>query len=206
MSSFSSIRDETSLSSCNIDFSSASCVTNLHSSSIDSAWMMIPVNVNGIVGEEEWSDATSVHVMSGVSINFHYYLYVKNDENWMYMCVDVVGDGNQEDNDYCFIAFDTGHDEIFTHESEEAWVAYCWSNEETLFADNGRNETGMIAAEGFAESSNAVKIPMSLGDLNAYPGYTAGFDIEIVDGRNSLFLIGLQTVIGKMQAHGEILC
>ena len=152
--------------------------------------MTIPVNVNGIMGEEEWSDVTSVHVMSGVSINFHYYLYVKNDENWMYMCVDVVGDGNQEDNDYCFIAFDTSHDEIFTHESEdavavwgdgnvghgvydeneEAWVAHCWSNEETLFADNGRNETGMIAAEGFAESSNAAwkhkiyefKIPISL--------------------------------------------
>jgi len=179
---------------------------------INSNWMTSEVTVDGVWSPGEWEDAAEVHVIGGVHVDYEYYMYVKNDGNWIYVCLDAVGDATLDSGDYCFLFFDTGHDEVFSDEGEDAvyiggtltashsnhstatgmWHTHCTSASGVSFTDNGRDESGMAAAIGFAGSPNSdiyslyhsiyeFKIPMALGDLNAYPGYTAGMMIRMHD-------------------------
>jgi len=174
---------------------------------INSNWMTSAVTVDGVWSPGEWEDAAEVHVIWGALVEYEYYVYVKNDDNWIYVCVDAVGDATLDSGDYSFLFFDTGHDEVFSDNGEDTlyisgltashstrntttgmWHQHCSSTSGVPFTDNGRDESGMAAAIGLGESPNSnnhriyeVKIPMALGDLNAYPKYTAGMMIRMHD-------------------------
>ena len=193
---------------------------------ISSSWLTTEVSIDGKMSSGEWSDATAMHITSGYSVNFEYYLYIKNDDNWIFVCLDVVGDASQHSDDYAFIAFDTGNDGLLTHEREdgiavfgdgsvghilynedsENWgLAHCWSNWATAFTGQDRDETGMVAALGFASSQNSAyehniyefKIPMALGDLNAYPGDKIRLYMEILDQNAETFSLWPSDCIWK---------
>jgi len=177
---------------------------------INSNRMTTAVTVDGASGTGEWDDAAYVHVTTGTMVNFEYYLYVKNDDKWIYVCLDAVGDTTQDSGDEGILRFDTGHDEVLTHEGEDSlhsssdyinrhflynstsgmWSSiHCTSTSGVPFSHHGRDESGMVAAIGFGPSPNSgtshriyeYKIPMALGDLNAYPGYILGMWTYIWD-------------------------
>jgi parallel beta-helix repeat protein len=180
---------------------SSTIISNRKSNSVD---------IDGVYSLDEWSDASIAHITSGTEVNFEYYLNVKNDEEWIYICIDVVGDLTQNAGDEGDIIFDTGHDEVLTHGGEDkihcvgdginrhfvynsthsSWpYIHCTSPSGVPFTDHGRDENGTVAAIGFGSSPNSgsshriyeYKIPMVFGDLDSYPGYNLGVMIYIWD-------------------------
>jgi hypothetical protein len=47
------------------------------------------------------------------------YLYLKNDNNYLYIAYDAVGDTQEDDNDYASVGFDTGHDGVATEGEDD---------------------------------------------------------------------------------------
>lgn len=169
---------------------------------IDSKPLAWPTSMDGHWSYSEWGDSEEIYVSSGTSVEFSYYLNVKNDGDWLYIVVDAVGDRTYNASDYCLIAFDAWNDGIFTVGSEDGIIIFgdgtvhhilytgfnwadvhCSSTSGVPFTDHGRDEAGMIGAVDFygGRQIYEFKIPLLLGDLNMYPGAWKRLDMELHD-------------------------
>ncbi|MFQ5884655.1 MAG: hypothetical protein ACE5IO_06105, partial [Thermoplasmata archaeon] len=80
---------------------------------VTSAWLVSPVTLDGNVNTGEWVDATELDLIAVDPTNtLPAFLYLKNDDNYLYVAYDVVGDTTKSNNDYASIGFDTGHDGV----------------------------------------------------------------------------------------------
>jgi hypothetical protein len=86
---------------------------------IGSAWKQSSVQIDGeITNSSEWQDSISVRIESK-SI-----LYIKNDNNSLYICLDAIGDQTFDDGDFFRIHFDTDNDNVWTPGEEDAFAYY----------------------------------------------------------------------------------
>jgi len=160
---------------------------------IDSDGEFTPPIIDGNFDEGEWTNAQLL-----IEDPIHTYVYFKNDNYFLYVCVDAAnldgGDYTQNDADHCDLFFDTGHDEVWTLGHED-WFRICGDGTTEHHVaisptytytqhctDWALNHPGLEGAAGFGTSPNApaddhriyeFKIPLSL--LGASPGDTIGF-------------------------------
>jgi hypothetical protein len=81
--------------------------------------LLNPVTLDGNISTGEWSDATELDLLVvDPSNDLAAYLYLKNDDNYLYIAYDVVGDTQEDNNDYASVGFDTGNDAIATDGEE----------------------------------------------------------------------------------------
>jgi len=88
-------------------------------SDIKSGWKTNNTIIDGeITNAIEWQDATAIY------INSKSILYVKNDNNNLYLCLDAIGDTTLDDGDFFRIHFDTGNDCNWTPGGEDGFAYY----------------------------------------------------------------------------------
>jgi hypothetical protein len=86
---------------------------------VTSSWSLKAVTMDGDIGSGEWTDATELDLMAvDVNNEIEAYLYLKNDNDYLYAAYDAVGDTQIDDNDHASLGFDTGHDAIETDGEE----------------------------------------------------------------------------------------
>jgi hypothetical protein len=157
----------------------------------NSSWTTVAPIVDGSFTQGEWTNAQLL-----IEDPIHTYVYFMNDNSFLYVCVDAAnlfgGDYTEDDNDYCDLVFDTGHDELWEEGHEDWFRVYGDGRTEHNVATTSHtyiphctnwtlNHPGLEGVAGFGGSPNAAaphriyefKIPLSL--LKASPGDTIGF-------------------------------
>ncbi|MFX0037213.1 MAG: hypothetical protein ACFE9I_16395 [Candidatus Hermodarchaeota archaeon] len=87
--------------------------------SLDSGWKIEDVSIDGIfTNNSEWSDA------SKIQINEVSFLYFKNDNDCIYLCLDAIGDMTLDDGDFFRIHFDTNNDKVWSAGEEDSFAYY----------------------------------------------------------------------------------
>jgi len=153
--------------------------------------------IDGTFSAGEWAAAKETFVDLSYYVNFPFYVYSMNDGNYLYLCVDAVGDDASAGSHYSGLYFDTKQDGTFTTGEEDSievmsgggnvfyknWNGSTWANVVTstsgvAFPAGTHDEAGLIGASGFGPSTRSTashqiyeyKIPLALGALNATPG------------------------------------
>jgi hypothetical protein len=152
--------------------------------------------IDGSFDSHEWDGAKETFVDLSYYVNFPFYAYSMNDDTWLYLCIDAVGDTVVGGIHSGGIFFDTDEDGILTMDEEagvesffsggcafEVWDGTGFalktsSGSGVPFAPGLHDETGMIGAAGYGRSDRSgdshyiyeFKIPLALGELNAVPG------------------------------------
>jgi hypothetical protein len=175
--------------------------------STTSQWIAVNVTVDGMMSSGEWDDATETHMST--TTGFELFRYVKNNDEWIDLCFDVVSDTSHNINDSVTVIFDTGHDGVLTGGSEDTvkclaefpsivmhmlyvegtgtWGVYDLFLEETQ--ETSRDAAGLKAVSRFGKSPNSAvdhevfefRIPLALGDLDTSPGCDTGVFTQIYD-------------------------
>ena len=169
---------------------------------IYSHWAGAPPNINGVFGPGEWSDAAVVDFQAADPNNeLEAYAYFKNNADFLYIAVDVPDDTSEDDgsggdSDATTLAFDTGHDGVYTEGHDDTFAIEAGTTWHIDWEDNGVDgihcspfDTGLplhsgLAGEwGFGPSPNSgadhriyeYRIPLAL--LLASVGDTLGFSM-----------------------------
>jgi hypothetical protein len=153
---------------------------------IESSWGYQSPTIDGVFSDGEWTNP-QLHIEDPIPTN----IYFRNDDAFLYVCVDTDGDETKDGDDYSDLIFDTinqgawdsGHEDhfrIWGDGSNEHMIA---SNTSGVWADccDFDLHPGLEGASGFGSSPNSgdkhriyeFKIPLSL--LEAAPGDTIGF-------------------------------
>lgn len=158
--------------------------------SIHSGYTTTSPTIDGALGADEWTNATVENLTAILGNQVPALLLVMNDNEFLYIAYDAVGDTTQDSLDVAAVAFDTGNDNTATRDHEDEFVQGGWAdNNQAHFAHNfGNNWTvrdspfqpPLAGAWGFGASpaSSAdhriyeFKIPLAL--LNATAGDTLG--------------------------------
>ena len=154
-------------------------------------------SIDGAFAAGEWADA---HIESLTAIPGNAVpalLLVMNDDGFLYIAYDAVGDTTRDSRDVASISFDTGNDGIGTSGHEDEFVqggwapnnqahyvftqSNNWSLRDSPFDPSLPNQAGLAGAWGFNSSPvegtahriYEFKIPLAL--LRAAPGDTLGF-------------------------------
>ena len=167
---------------------------------IDSPFAVTPPTIDGIFSPGEWANA-HVEALSAVPGNsIPAYLFVADDNQFLYVAYDVVGDTTPDSYDAASIGFDTGNDGIGTNGTDdEIAVGGFWSGltahfvflnwngtwgywvlQDSPINESMPNHAGLAAARGFSRSdfNNSFhrvyefRIPFAL--LGVKPGDTVG--------------------------------
>jgi len=165
-------------------------------SPINSGWTSTPPTVDGAFSTGEWTNPQLELTFPYFSI--HALVYFVNDGSYLYVCVDAAdaayGDYTQDLGDHCDLAFDVGHDGLWTPGVDtvfilpgfptglEHYLATTPGNFQLhCFASQGLHP-GLAGAIGFGTSPNApsqnhriyeFRIPLNM--IGASPGSTVGF-------------------------------
>lgn len=86
---------------------------------LNSGWKINNVSIDGrFTNSSEWSDA------SKIQLNEVSFLYFKNDNESIYLCLDGIGDENLDDGDFFRIHFDTNNDNNWSAGEEDSFAYY----------------------------------------------------------------------------------
>ncbi len=153
--------------------------------------------IDGTIGTQEWSDAIVVDLSAIEGNMIPGYLYVKDDNQFLYVAYDATGDTTRDINDYASIAFDTendrnvtnGREDIFfqtasagTNQGHYVWQdGYGWVVHDAPYDPNLPDHRGLASTVGFATSPVSgvphrifeFAIPLAL--LGVQPGDVIGF-------------------------------
>ncbi|MDY6912062.1 MAG: hypothetical protein SVM79_06900 [Chloroflexota bacterium] len=157
---------------------------------INSHWESSAPTIDGTFGPGEWINHQLL-----INNPIHTYVYFTNDNEFLYICIDaanaVGGDYTLDPGDHCSLAFDTGHDELWTEGHEDHFDVFGAGLPEHAVASaflgfwnkhcDFDAHPGLEGAAGFDVSPNAalahriyeIKIPLTL--LMVSPGETIGF-------------------------------
>jgi hypothetical protein len=118
---------------CTTSFSSSKVINEV---TIDGKWTT----------QDEWSDAEEVLVYGRSHIKFHKTLIgvylIKDDNKFLYVMIDFVGDKTLEENDSGSIRFDINNDKANSPQSDDIMIVLKWtakSVKETIWKGNGRD-------------------------------------------------------------------
>lgn len=165
--------------------------------SIPSPRAMSPPTIDGAIEGEEWADAFAEDLGALPGNQVPGFLYAMNDDEFVYLAYDAVGDPTRDPWDVASIGFDTGNDEIPTDGGEDqfvqgGWVTYdqghfvydsgfgTWILEDSPFDPGLPDHAGLAGAWGFGPSPAGpmdhriyeFQIPLVL--LGAQPGDVLG--------------------------------
>src|SRR5512136_839378 len=86
---------------------------------IDSAYTSAPPTIDGVLSAGEWANATTVDLSAIPGNLLRASLLMENDNTYLYIAYDAVGDTTVDPMDEAAVAFDTGHDAIMTRGAED---------------------------------------------------------------------------------------
>jgi hypothetical protein len=127
---------------CTLSINIGLCTTSISSSkffnevTIDGKWTT----------QDEWNDAEEVSVYGRSHIKFHKTLIgvflIKDDNKFLYIMVDFIGDKTLEENDSGSIRFDINSDKANSPQSDDIMIVLKWtakSVKETIWKGNGKD-------------------------------------------------------------------
>jgi Big-like domain-containing protein len=162
-----------------------------------SSYAPVAPTIDGALAADEWTHAHVENLTAIPGNQVPAYLFIMNDDNFLYVAYDATGDTSSNSTDVASIAFDTNHDGRATPGYEDELVQGGWALNNSahyVFSSSGDwiinespinpdlpNQRGLSAAWGFGSSPrNGVhhriyefKVPLPL--LGAHPGDTLGF-------------------------------
>ncbi len=162
---------------------------------IDSLWAASAPTIDGAMSPGEWAGGASVDLGAIPGNRLSAFLLIMNNDTFLWLAYDAVGDRSMSSNDTASFALDTGHDGVATDGGEDQFVlsgglpggsihvvfrggGYTW--EDMPFNTSLPNHAGLAGALGFGPSDrNATshriyefQIPLAL--VRAGPGDTLG--------------------------------
>lgn len=159
---------------------------------IDSLWAPTPPTVDGTMAAGEWAGATSVDLGAIPGNRLSALLLVTNDDTYLWIAYDAVGDTTASSDDSASFAFDTGHDGVSTDGGEDqfylgsttvhlVWAGGTYTYEDMPFDPSLPDHAGLAGVRGFGSSDASAtdhriyefQVPLVL--IGASPGDTAGF-------------------------------
>ena len=164
--------------------------------SVDSNWTGAPPAIDGNITVGEWENATVIDLMRIPMNMLPADLLAMNDDSFLYLCYDVVGDITPSAMDSASFSFDTGLDGVASPGHEDQFVlsplysgaahyvydvSGNWVIEDSPFDPSLPDHTGLAGAIGFGPSPSQpsdhrifeISIPLAL--LGASPGDSIGF-------------------------------
>ena len=75
--------------------------------------------IDGIYSAGEWNLADETSVNLSYYVNFPFYVYTMNDDSFLYLCIDAVGDMTTSGSHTCGVFFDTDEDGMLTSGAED---------------------------------------------------------------------------------------
>lgn len=159
---------------------------------IDSFWATTVPAIDGAMTPSEWADAEIVDLGAIPGNRLPAFLLVKNNESFLWVAYDAVGDTTSDANDSASFAFDTGHDGVRTNGAEDQFAILGGTTAHLVFANGSwtfhespidpglPDHAGLAASKGFGPSDrNATdhrifefQIPLVL--IGVAPGDTIG--------------------------------
>lgn len=94
---------------------------------IDAGWAAVAPTIDGEIDEDEYANATVIDMEyysnSTTNRNDTIYIYFMNDNDWLYIAVDVLPDNTSTEGDFCYIAFDEDNNDEWEPDLPdfEAW-------------------------------------------------------------------------------------
>jgi hypothetical protein len=184
-----------------------------------------PPTIDGQYHNGEWDNSTYVDLMETNGNGVRTILQVANDNETLYLVLDVVGDTTRNNIDVSSISFDTGHDEQATVGAEDQFLIGGWMPnqtahyifdgpdtgwviEDTPFNPGLPNHANLVGDWGYNSSDNSqawhriyeYQIPLVLlGVPTPVPsGYTLGFGVGRQDNRTGAKTPGIhdQSALG----------
>ncbi len=169
---------------------------------INSSYKLTDPTIDGIFNNlNEWSDSTITHLTTSVEV----YIYTKNDNDFLYVCLDAIGDTSNGMDGY-YLIFDTDHDGAPTPNHDDLFLGEANQGHEHYVDDAGAgynpqyhcdfsSHSGLEGAIAFGTSPNSaithqiyeIKIPLDL--LTVEAGNTLGFVIYVFDADTMLTTI-----------------
>jgi hypothetical protein len=164
--------------------------------SLESTPATVPPVIDGTLGVGEWEDASAVNLSRTFGNTLPGFLLVKNDDEFLYVAFDAIGDVSEGALDTARIAFDTGNDRIQTDGHEDEFVhggqapygqahyvigPENWRLEDAPYSGDSSEQGGLASAWGFGPSERSplahrlyeFAIPLAL--LGLAPGERVGF-------------------------------
>lgn len=112
---------------------------------VTSSWSLKAVTMDGDIGSGEWTDATEVDLIAvDVNNEIEAYLYLKNDNDYLYAAYDAVGDTQMSNNDHASLGFDTGHDAIETDGEEHQFFQSTPETNPVMMLEEPGNQLHLI--------------------------------------------------------------
>lgn len=153
---------------------------------------------DGILDSGEWDDAFLVNLSSVPGNEVAAFLEVKNDDEFLHLAFDVVGDETEDGGDFVWISFDTHNDQEFTPGREDQFFhggtqghyvhgdGDDWAREDSPYDETLLHHVGLKSSRGFgptvrSETAHRIyefAIPLDL--LNATVGSEIGFFIGAI--------------------------
>jgi len=89
---------------------------------IFSEWAFNTPTMDGQISTGEWDDAIIVDMSLVPGTSLECYMYVMNDDTYLYMAYDAVGDGTPDNMDGAMFSFDTDHNAIETDQHDDQFI------------------------------------------------------------------------------------
>ena len=162
---------------------------------IDAAFTTTPPTIDGALAAGEWAGAAAVDLSMIPGNLLPAFLLVENNDTYLYVAYDAVGDSAVDPMDQASVAFDTGHDAIMTPGAEDQFWwgdgaqneqahltsdGSWWNIEDSPFDTGLPDHAGLASASGFGPSDFSpmdhrtyeLQIPLALIDTG--PGEVIG--------------------------------
>ncbi len=159
---------------------------------IDSFWSLSPLTIDGVMSPSEWADAAAYDLGAIPGNGLPAFMLIKNNDTFLWLAYDAVGDTTEDPNDTASFAFDTGHDGVGTAGREDQFVHGYYDRAHFVFTGTGwtlhdspfdtslPNHAGLAANRGFGASDLVAtphrifefQVPLAL--LGLSPGDTVG--------------------------------
>jgi len=162
---------------------------------INSQWQTNPPTPDGTYSAGEHivaigENAVNLHTIAGNPLST--WLIVENDDTYLYVTYDAIGDTTNDAADRSSFSLDTdnndtetiGADDQFTNEpGHYLWDGASWTSEDACDPSFDSNHTGLVCATGFGPSDNSVRnhriyefrIPLVLIEAIPIPATPIGF-------------------------------
>lgn len=168
------------------------------SRSLAIAFATVAPTIDGAYAHGEWDDASAVNFSWTVGNSVAGFLLVKNDDEFLYLALDAIGDASEDPLDTARLAFDTGNDETVTEGAEDEFVLgghapnnqahyvsgpLTWGLEDAPYDTDEPGHKGLASARGFGPSAGSpfshriYEFAIPLGLLALTPGDSVGFQI-----------------------------